>query len=695
MIKHAIILPLKENFTNENSGAVSIWVNDYLNTTKFRKNISIFCSKKSSPNETYLSNKNLIPINIKTKYFTNKFYIKEISQKIKLKNINSVEIHNRPEYAVLLLKKNPNIKITLIFHNDPNNLRSSRSSTEKKYLLKNCENIFFVSNFLKKIFYKNIETDHQNNVDVVYNSVIKEKKFPKKDKVIIFSGKLNKLKGYDIFLKSISKILNKFKDWNVEVYGNEPREKYSFHHKRFKLQNWIEHKELLKKYKKAAISIVIPTWEEPFGRTAMESASKGCAVITSISGGLQETFKNNLILKKNNEENLTKMITKLIKNKNFSKKIQNQNLKNPIHLRLENVHKLDNTYFNKKINFYNNLNKFKILHISTFGEKTDHRTFNLSIAKKITNGLIRNGHDVINFDYRLNLDLIRKNLNEKIEKIYKNYKPDMILLGHNNILDRSLLIKLKKNSKISIWYEDHVMEGDPSFKKNIELLEKNHDLIDTYFITTASDIIKTKIKKNKLFFLPIPVDENIENNNFSLLKKNKDVFFAVSHGVNFGKLKSKPDERSDFVKTLIKKSGNNINFNFLGFNDQQPKWNYEYYDDLKKCKMAINLSRGGPSKYCSSNRIASLMGNGVPTLIDEKVKYQDFFNKNEIITYKNIDDLIKKIKFYKSKSKLLKKIGTNAKRKYFYLFNNNIIADYIISKTMNVKLKFKKRLWIK
>ena len=111
--------------------------------------------------------------------------------------------------------------------------------------------------------------------------------------------------------------------------------------------------------------------------------------------------------------------------------------------------------------------------------------------------------------------------------------------------------------------------------------------------------------------------------------------------------------------------------------------------------MAINLSRGGPSKYCSSNRIASLMGNGVPTLIDEKVKYQDFFNKNEIITYKNIDDLIKKIKFYKSKSKLLKKIGTNAKRKYFYLFNNNIIADYIISKTMNVKLKFKKRLWIK
>ena len=34
---------------------------------------------------------------------------------------------------------------------------------------------------------------------------------------------------------------------------------------------------------------------------------------------------------------------------------------------------------------------------------------------------------------------------------------------------------------------------------------------------------------------------------------------------------------------------------------------------------ALNLSRGGPSKYCSSNRIASLVANGIPTLIDEKI----------------------------------------------------------------------------
>ena len=32
-------------------------------------------------------------------------------------------------------------------------------------------------------------------------------------------------------------------------------------------------------YEKSSISVVNPTWQEPFGRTAMESASRGCAVL--------------------------------------------------------------------------------------------------------------------------------------------------------------------------------------------------------------------------------------------------------------------------------------------------------------------------------------------------------------------------------------------------------------------------------
>ena len=81
-------------------------------------------------------------------------------------------------------------------------------------------------------------------------------------------------------------------------------------------------------------------------------------------------------------------------------------------------------------------------------------------------------------------------------------KESLILFGHNNILKRSSLESLKKkhDCKFAIWYEDHVIKGDPNYRNNLDLLEKNHDLIDEYFITTSPDIIKTLIPNSKLNF---------------------------------------------------------------------------------------------------------------------------------------------------------------------------------------------------
>ena len=222
------------------------------------------------------------------------------------------------------------------------------------------------------------------------------------------------------------------------------------------------------------------------------------------------------------------------------------------------------------------------------------------------------------------------------------------------------------------------------------MLEKNNDLIDHYFITTSPDIIKSKIKLKKLHFLPIPVDPNIENGFFYDCPKSKDLFFGISHGVNFGKLKkNNNDERLRFVNKLINISDNKFNFNFLGLFDEQPKWNYKLNDEIRICKTALNLSRGGPSKYASSNRIATLMGNGILTFIDEKTKFDDFFKNGEIITYKNEIDLINKLLSIKDDKKELIRRGKLAKKNYFKFFENKIISDFIISKIFNIKNKYK------
>ena len=692
----SIILPLKENFSFENFGAVSIWVNDYIDKSK-KINDLVFC-RKLDKKQTYL-NKNVHPISIDGKLFTNSKYIKKISLEIIKKKIDIVEIHNRPEYAFYLAKKNPNIKINLVFHNDPNTIRYSDNITNKKFLLTNCNKIIFVSKWVKEKFFHDLNYEHNNNTEIIYNFISPIKRFPKKNKTIIFSGKLNISKGYEIFGKAIIKILEKYPDWKAEVYGNEQRETFSFKHKRLKIQNWINHKKLLKIYERSAISVVNPTWQEPFGRTAMESASRGCAVITSVSGGLSETFHNNLILKKNNPQELFKLLSLLIEDKKLLLNIQKNNFNNIIHTPKKSVSAL-NILRKSLPNMLNIKNKrFKIIHISNFDIRTSHRLFNLSIAKKISNGLIRNGNDVIDFDYRNHNHKLfdKKSLDKKIIEIANNYRPDLILLGHNNCLRRETisLIKKKFNTKFSLWYEDHVMKGDPNYAKNLKLIESNHDLIDQYFITTSPEIIKTKISKSKINFLPIPVDPNIESGYFYENEKNNDMFFALSNGVNFGKLKRNSfDERANFINDIIYLSNDNINFKILGLYNEQPKWNYDFNNELMTSKTALNLSRGGPSKYCSSNRIASIMGNGVLPFIHEDVKYQDFFDNDEIETYKSSKDLILKLSNIKNDEFNLKKRSRNAKRRYFDLFESRIICDFIINRIFKNKSNFKYK-WVK
>ena len=101
--------------------------------------------------------------------------------------------------------------------------------------------------------------------------------------------------------------------------------------------------------------------------------------------------------------------------------------------------------------------------------------------------------------------------------------------------------------------------------------------------------------------------------------------------------------------------------------------------------MGLNLSRGIPTKLYSSNRIASIMGNGLLTFIDKKTKFNKIFNKNEVILYNSVKDLSEKINFYKKNNKSLVKIAQNGQSKYFKLFNETRISKYIVDKSFDKK----------
>jgi len=693
-IEIAELLPNKEDYSVNKAAAASIWVKDFNKGSIAGKQIIFGISSSSYPlSKNFINLKKINLINNSYFYIIN--FIKKLPKTIKI-----IIIHNRPHFFFILKKKFPEIKFILVFHNDPNTLRGSRSDNEKISIMENCEKIVFVSSYIKDRFYNNINNILPIKGDIIYPSTNyynhNFKKKLKKEKIIVFIGKLNSSKGYNFFGPAVVNILNKYKDWKAVVAGNEKRETYDYKHERLKIYDWLSHKQIINIYKKSSISVVPSTWNEPFGRTAMESSDMGNALITSGKGGLKETAFNPIILKKINSKSIQNEIEKLIKNPNLLKKIQKFNYKNNKINFKDNLKKISalkenlietNSY---KLNFTNNNNNNRILHIANFDEKNDFRLSSINLAAKISNGFIKDKFQITNFSDRFFFQTNAfSNIDNKIINIVKNLNPNLLLLGHTNSIKKETLKYIKdkfSNIKIAFWYEDSVNKKGPDFNKNKQFIEKYKDYVDQYFVTTDKNNIQTSIPRNKLNFIPVPCSNTTENLNLYQTRNHEfDIFYAVSHGVNRGILKkNKIDERYNFLKLLMSKS-NDITYNIFGFNNIQPVWGNKFIKEISKCKFALNLSRGEPIKYYSSNRIASLVANGIPTLIDEKVKFSDFFSNNEMIFYKDVYDLIDKVNYYKKNERKRVQLGFNGKNRYFKIFNNIIVADYIFSKTLGVK----------
>ena len=192
-------------------------------------------------------------------------------------------------------------------------MKGSKSVNERLKILQEVEKIIFVSEWVRERFFLDIDQKLQTKTEVVYPSVNKQKKI-KKEKNIIFVGRLNYSKGYDIFKEAIIKILNKFPKWKAYSLGDEDRRNIYINHPNHKELGFVNHKKTLNILNRSEIAIVPSRWEEPFGRTALEATSRGCATVISNRGGLRETTNSAIILKKLDPNELYIEIKKLITN---------------------------------------------------------------------------------------------------------------------------------------------------------------------------------------------------------------------------------------------------------------------------------------------------------------------------------------------------------------------------------------------
>ena len=703
-MKISILLPYKENFSPNYPGAVSIYVKDTIECSKFKKSIYVYGS--TNYKKKLLRNYINLPFSRELFQSSSKIYVDNFLKEEKRYNSNIIEIHNRPSYVNAIFKQSES-KIVLYFHNDPLEMNGSKSVKDRMNLFNKVENIIFNSEWSKKRFLTNIDKifHKSKKLLVIYQSTSKSKvNIKNKKKLITFVGKLNRAKGYDIFGNAIIKILNKYPDWTSNVYGDEPREKLIFKHKNLKLQGFKNHKIVMKNFNLSSITVVCSRWEEPFGRTSLEASSRGCAVIISNRGGLPETVTNAVILRKLDSNALFKAIDKLIKNPKERLKLQKNSIKNFY---------LSNEFISKKIDNYRELilkpnnnkkkiygsQKIKILHVTNFNERHNGRLF-YNTGRRLNNGFVRLNHSVLSLSDRDIVSYYRsikdfdgsKTLNNKLIEVISNYVPDLLVLGHADLIKKDTLLFIKKtypDIRIAQWFLDRM---DSEWKNNKKRFLDKIDYVDCSFCTTSPDILNFP-KKNKVFYIPNPADESFENLSIHMKENFKnDVFFAMSHGVHRGNLKrGKFDKREKFIEKLINKTPN-IKYDLYGLRNIQPIWADNFKKAVSDSKMGLNLSQGKSIKYYSSDRITQLIGNGLLTFIDKKTELNKFFKKNEVIFYNNVNDLAKKILKYSNNDKLRKKIAKRGQLKYLKYFNSKNVADFIINKTLNINTN-KKYYW--
>ena len=699
----SILLPYKENFAHKAAGAVSLFVNDITRESNYKKTIKVY---GSTDFKNYLSsNYKNIKFDKNLLQSSNYQYVSNFINSDEALNSDLIEVHNRPKYINQIRKKFFK-KLFLYFHNDPLSMDGSRTVLERINLLNTVDKLIFNSKWCRERYFIDFKNKEEllNKTAICFQSASKTRiNFKEKMKIISFVGKLNRAKGYDIFGNTIIKILDKHPSWSAKVYGDEPREQLIFKHKNLKILGFKDNKLILEDLKKISISVICSRWEEPFGRTSLEASSRGSAVIISNKGGLPETTSEAIILKNLTVKSLYSSINKLIIDKKKLLSVQKKNYNNFslthsfVAKIIDNIRKSSIKINHINLFNFNKNNPLKIIHITNFNRRFNGR-LQYNTGRRLNNGFVRLGHNVLTISDRdiihenkKILDISGKNsLQNTIIENTNNFKTDCLILGHADaITEETLQIIKEKNKKLRIcqWFLDPLGKKGPDYQKNNKRILDKVNCMDATFLTSCPSVLSTKIDNS--YFIPNPSDPSFEILKNYEINCQSDVFFAMSHGVHRGHLKKGKFDKREVIINTLRKNNKKINFDIYGMNNIQPIWGDKFINAISNSRMGINLSRGEPIKYYSSDRIVQLMGNGLLTFIDKKTRYNDFFSKNEMIFYNDLDDLGYKLNKYKKDNKIAKKIAQNGRAAYIKKFNSTIVADFILSKTLGYTSKYK------
>ncbi len=324
---------------------------------------------------------------------------------------------------------------------------------------------------------------------------------------------------------------------------------------------------------------------------------------------------------------------------------------------------------------------YKIVHCGIFNEK-DNGNFFYGLERKISHGLIQNGHFVYDFSYRdveRNLrfmgmkDSGLKKMNKKLIDICVNINADILFLAKAEKIHKSTLEKIKEklpNIKIVLWYVDHLLEKESFFEKI--------NMIDAFFYANAKDL-KSMSKKyeNPIFSFFPNISDPAFDKKLDLAKIDDVIYIARDYN---------EDVRTKFA-VLLKDfcDKEKINCKIYASLGNPAVFGNDFHKAISQTKIAINFNRDDNLQEVNqekilgaSDRMAQFLGSGICTFSPRIKGFEKLYeDKKDIVYFDNPSDCFEKLKFY-LKDNNYQKIALLGQEKTYKVANAKRVTHFML-----------------
>lgn len=340
-----MISNIPENLDHITGGVESVTVNllhgfcnlnDDLIVISFRKEVKQNYVKEFAPNiRIYYYPYRLIKSN---KIYFYLFGSSIVYKKVKLWKPDIIHLQGNSSSLLLLLKlKNNNVVITphADLKGEYANLQSLKNKINHKlviyiehFIMKKFNNIIFISEYLKNIFYNQKIVDKINSQTVIYNPVnpifylVKENEYVNRLNILYIGG-ITKRKGLIDLINSLVELKAKGIIYHLNIVGDFANNGYkdliitAIKEKQLDSQitffGWISQKDIVELMNYNGI-FVLPSYQESLPMAIIESMSSGKLIIATGVGGITEIVKHEVtgfIYNKGDIKQLSSILEKL------------------------------------------------------------------------------------------------------------------------------------------------------------------------------------------------------------------------------------------------------------------------------------------------------------------------------------------------------------------------------------------------